>query len=166
MNKLNKKKLEINLSLESLNILSSVIKHGKHNAREVTRARILILSHQNKTNNEIVEYLDCAPRMISNIRQKYIKEKDVLKAIGDSPRPGQPKKVTPKHEAYVIALACTNAPIGHNHWTLPELKKKLLSKYKKLKTISDERVRHILLNAELKPWREKNVVYTKFNSIV
>lgn len=166
MKKLSKKKLEVKLSKDDRYKLVNLVKYGKHPSRVIVRARILLLSDQSKTNSEIVEYLNCAPRMICDVRQKYLKEKDILVAIEDLPRPGQPKKVTPKHEAYVIALACTDAPKGHNHWTLPELKKKLLSKYKKLKTISDERVRHILLNAELKPWREKNVVYTKLNSLV
>ena len=158
--KLNKKKLEVNLSPEDSNKLMAVTKHGSNNVRVVTRARILILSHQGKTNSEIAESLNCAPRMICNVRQKYLTEKDILKAIADAERPGQPKKVKDVHEAYVVALACTNPPKGHNHWTLPELKKKLLIKYKKLRTISDERVRKMLLKSELKPWLKKNVVYT------
>jgi hypothetical protein len=158
--KLNKKKLEVKLSAENLQILLGVVKHGRNNVRVVTRARILILSDQGKTNSEIVEALGCAPRMICNVRQRFLKEKTVLLAIADADRPGQPKRVKSVHEAYVVALACTNPPKGHNHWTLPELKKKLLSKYKKLKTISDERVRRMLLKSTLKPWLKKNVVYT------
>lgn len=158
--KLSKKKIEIVLNKEDILTLTKVIKHGSNNVRVITRARILLLSHEGKTNIHIVEALSCAPRMICNIRQRYIKEKSVLKAIADAPRPGQPKKIEAKHEIYVVAVACTKAPKGHNHWTLPELKKKLLIKYKKLKTVSDERVRQMLLASALKPWREKNVVYT------
>jgi Homeodomain-like domain len=158
--KLDKKKLVVKLSTEDLKTLLGVIKHGQNNVRVVTRARILLLSHQGKTNVEIVEALNCAPRMICNVRQRFLKEETILQAIADADRPGQPKKVEVKHEAYVQALACTNPPKGHNHWTLPELKKKLLSKYKKLETISDERIRHMLLKSALKPWLKKNVVHT------
>jgi hypothetical protein len=83
----------------------------------------------------------------------------IADAINDAPRPGQPKKITTKHEAFVIATACTDAPKGHNHWTLPELKRVLLKRYKTLTSVSDERIRHILIASDLKPWREKNVVY-------
>lgn len=158
--KLNKRKLEVRLSTEDLKKVTDVIKHGKSNVRVITRARILILSHHGKTNQEITNALECAPRMICNIRRRFLQETDILKAIADAYRSGQPKRVTATHEAYVTALACTNPPQGHNHWTLPELRKKLLHKYKKLKTISDERVRHILLKSELKPWLKKNVVHT------
>jgi hypothetical protein len=158
--KLNKKKLEVLLTPENLKILQKVIKHGRNNVRVVTRARILLLSHQGETNVNIVRALNCAPRMISNIRQKFLKEKDILQAISDAYRPGQPKKIKPKHEAYVIALACTNPPKGHNHWTLGELRKKLLHTYKKIQTVSDERIRHMLASTALKPWRKKNVVHT------
>ena len=153
--KLNKKKLEVVLSEANLEKLIHVVKHGRNNVRVITRARILILSHHGKTNLEIINALECAPRMICNVRRRFLQEADILKAVADADRSGQPKRVTPTHEAYVTALACTNPPKGHNHWTLPELKKKLLNKYKKLKTISDERIRHMLLKSELKPWLKK-----------
>lgn len=158
--KLNKKKLEVNLSAEDRQKLILVVKSGKHNVRVITRARILLLSDSGKTNREIVEFLNCAPRMICDVRQKYLKEKNVLIAIEDLPRPGQPKKITLQHEAYVTATASTNAPKGHNHWTLPELKKQLLKRYRSLETVSEERIRQILLKNTLKPWLKKNVVYT------
>jgi transposase len=151
-------KVAVSLSSKDHQSLEDIIKHGNHNARVVTRARILLLSHEGKTNMEIVEALECAPRMICNVRRRYTECTEVLKAIHDAPRPGQPKKITPQHEAYVVATACTHAPVGHDHWTLPELRKALLKRYKTLQSVSDERIRQMLLAAALKPWREKNVV--------
>jgi len=151
-------KIAVALSKEERLQLEAMTKHGTCHVRVVTRAKILILSHEGKTNVEIVAQLSCAPRMICNIRKRYAASTSVLEAIADAPRPGQPKKITPQHEAFVVATACTDAPEGHHHWTLPELRKALLKRYKKLRSISDERVRQILLASELKPWREKNVV--------
>jgi len=159
-NRSRKEKVLVNLTADESQALTKITKHGTHNARVITRARILLLSHEGKTNSQIVEQLQCAPRMLCNVRQRYKTCSSVLEAIEDAPRPGQPKKITARHEAFVVATACTDAPQGHDHWTLPELKKALLKRYKRLKSVSDERIRHILLASELKPWREKNVVRT------
>lgn len=156
-----REKIHVNLTASELRDLANITKHGNHNARVIIRARILLLSHEGKTNSQIVERLQCAPRMLCNVRQRYKECVSVLEAIQDAPRPGQPKKITPQHEAFVTAIACTDAPPGHDHWTIPELRKALLKRYRKLRSVSDERVRHILLASELKPWREKNVVCAK-----
>jgi transposase len=153
-------KIDIELTPTDIQTLNTVIKQGNHNVRIVTRARILLLSHAGMTNAEIVAALSCAPRMICTIRQRYKCDTSIMRTLADLPRSGQPRKITERHEAYVVATACTTAPQGHNHWTLPELKKALLKRYKTLKTVSDERIRHILLASELKPWREKNVVHS------
>jgi hypothetical protein len=151
-------KIEVRLTTEEQSSLVAFTKHGNHKVRETIRARILLLSHEQKTNTEIVDALACAPRMICNVRNRYEQCPSVMEAIKDAPRPGQPKKITHHHEAFVVATACTDAPPGHSHWTLPELKKALLKRYTTLQSVSDERIRHMLLASELKPWREKNVV--------
>jgi transposase len=159
-------KICVVLSAQDKKLLEDITKHGNHNVRMTNRARILLLSNEGKTNTEIVSALSCAPRMICNVRRRYSQCDSILDAIKDAPRPGQPRKITPRHEAFVIATACTDAPPGHNHWTLGELKKELLKRYKKLRSISDERIRHILIASALKPWREKNVVHTKTHTTV
>lgn len=128
------------------------------NARVVTRARILLLSHRGRPDREIRGALGCSHDMVSQVRERYRARGGAAAAIADLPRPGQPRKITPKHEAFVVATACTEAPEGHDHWTLKELKKELLSTYTKLRSVSEERIRQILLAAAIKPWREKNVV--------
>jgi len=157
----NTKKITIALSDAEIRALRKVITSGRQNARTITRARILLLSHQGKTNRAIVDALGCAPRNVTDVRKRYDDRGSIDAVLTDAPRPGQPKKITPSHEAFVIATACTKAPDGHSHWTLPELRKALLKQYTTLKSVSDERVRRILLAASLKPWREKNVVRAK-----
>jgi hypothetical protein len=159
-------KINVVLSAADVQVLKEITTHGNHNARVVNRARILLLSHAGKTNVDIVSALSCAPRMICDLRRRYKQCSSVHEAIHDAPRPGQPKKITPRHEAFVVATACTEAPAGHDHWTIPELKRALLTHYKKLKSVSDERIRQMLVAADLKPWREKNVVRAEPHSAV
>ena len=154
-----REKVVVSLSEKEVAVLEQWAKSGKKNARTVVRARILLLSHRGKTNREITDALGCGHSAIADMRTRYRERISVDAALEDAPRSGQPKKITANHETFVIATACTDAPDGHNHWTLEALKQKLLETYPKLTSISHERVRHILMQAALKPWREKNVVH-------
>lgn len=162
-----REKIVVVLSAEEIARVRAITKSGAQNARVITRARILLLSHEGKTNSEIVAAVGCSPRCVTDVRERYVgRARDALRAVTDAPRPGQPKKILPEHEAYVVATACTNAPEAHAHWTLEALRQKLLGMYVELRTISDERIRQILLKNKLKPWREKNVVRTEFDSTI
>lgn len=153
-----REKILITLSDEEIAAIKNVIKKGESKARVITRARILLLAHKGKTNQAIMDALDCSHDLIGLVRKRYRERGSVEEAIHDLPRPGQPKRITADHEAFIIATACTDAPSGHNHWTLGALRKKLLDTYDDLQSISDEWIRQMLVRATLKPWREKNVV--------
>lgn len=152
------------LTKEDIIFIKHTLSRGTHKARTIIRARILLFSHQGKTNKEIVHALGCAPRIICDVRKRYHLHRSVDEAIHDAPRPGQPKKITADHEAFVIATACTDAPGGHDHWTLNALKEKLVTTYDDLDSVSHERIRRILIASALKPWREKNVVHPETHS--
>lgn len=151
----NTEKILIKLKDEEIAALQKITKSGQQNARTITRARILLLSRKGKTNAEIVDTLGCSPRSVSDIRKRYIDRKSIADVLKDAPRPGQPKKITAEHEAFIAATACTDAPDGHGHWTLEALQKKLLETYSDLESVSHEWIRHILIRSALKPWREK-----------
>jgi Homeodomain-like domain len=155
-------RVAVRLTPSDLAYLKGIVKSGTRKAREITRARILLLSHQKKSNLDIIAALGCSQFAISSLRRRFRKrKKDVKATIIDAPRSGTPKKILPAHEAFVVATACTDPPNGHAHWTAEALKDKLLETYSKLETISGEGIRRILLKNELKPWREKNVVHSK-----
>ena len=158
-------KIVVTLTGSDITCLRRMLHRGKRKAREMIRARILLMSHQGKTNREIIDALECSSFAIGNIRSRYVKRgKDVMKTIVDAPRPGQPKKILPAHEAFVVATACSDAPHAHAHWTLDALRQKLLGTYTDMKSVSHERIRQILIRNKLKPWREKNVVRPKTHS--
>jgi hypothetical protein len=151
-------KIPVTLTPPDITLLTQIVKSGTTNARVIMRAHILLCSHAGLTNQRIMETLGCSHELIRAVRHRAQNRECIQDVITDAPRPGQPKKITPRHEAYVVATACTKVPPGHNHWTLPELRKALLKRYKTLQSVSDERIRHILMASALKPWREKNVV--------
>jgi transposase len=154
----NTQKISIRLSDAECATLRKITTSGTQNARAIMRAHILLLSHNGKTNRETVDMLGCSPRSISDIRRRYVDRASIGEVINDAPRPGQPKKITPEHEAFVVATACTSAPEGHGHWTLEALKAALIGAYADVRSVSHERIRQVLIHSALKPWREKNVV--------
>lgn len=153
-------KIVISLTPSEMSVLEKVVKSGQHNAHTITRARILLLSHRGKTNQEMMSMLGCSHFTVTDVRKRYHQRRCLEAVLQDAPRSGQPKKLTAQHEAFVVATACTDAPEGHAHWTLAALKAKLLATYPQLSSVSHERIRHILLADQLKPWRKKNVVCT------
>jgi len=79
-------------------------------------------------------------------------------ALCDRPRSGQPGKFTDKQKEKIVAMVCSRPPNGCNRWTVRIIAEE--SKRRGLTSrISRESVRLILQSHQLKPWREKNVVY-------
>jgi transposase len=156
-------KYRIALEKKEARMLEHIISKGTSPARVITRARVLLLANENgpkKTNKAIAETLMLASTTPRDIRKRYC-ERGLQGALYDAPRPGQPKKITDEHKTFVIATACTDAPEGHDHWTLEALRDKLIETYDDLQSVSHEWIRQILIRAKLKPWREKNVVHAK-----
>ena len=66
--------LQINLEDDEVNFLLNFVRKGHKSARELTRARILLLSNQQKGVTEIVETLGVSRNTTLNIRKRYVEE--------------------------------------------------------------------------------------------
>lgn len=158
MNKYQQKH-RVKLSRKEKDQLEDITKKGKHNARVIKRAHILIQSAQNMKDKDIATVVGVSARTVENIRKRFV-EGGMKSALYDAPRPGAPRKLDDKVDAYLVATACSSPPDGITHWTLELLQKKLI-KDKKIKSISTVALWHHLNERGIKPWREKNVVHTK-----
>jgi len=139
--------VEIKLEENEEKFLRDFVKKGRKIARELTRARILLLANQQKGDTEIAETLDVGRNSVWRTKKKYHKE-GLQSALTEKPRSGQPKKYTDKHEAEVIAQACTESPDGYKRWTLALLTEEMRKK-DGLETINKESIRLILKKAKL-----------------
>lgn len=137
--------------------LEAMLRKGRWSPREIKRAQVLLMANDNKeiSNNKIAESLSLTRDTVRIIKQRFIRQ-GLEVAIFDRPRPGQPKKLTDKDEAFVIATACSDAPEGHDRWTLELLRKEVRNK--RGVEISIELIRKLLIKNKVKPWRKKNVV--------
>lgn len=148
----------IQLSKKDRAQLQTIIRSGKHNARVSTRARILMFTNQGVGKDAIARVLGIGRSTVQRTRDHY-RTGGLTRALYDAPRSGQPLKLNAKAEAHLVARACSAPPDGCDHWTLELLRKQLI-KDGVVKSISTVTLWKRLTNRGIKPWLEKNVVYS------
>ena len=122
--------------------LCALLTKGTHNARVLTRARILLAADDSHPDHAIAQALHVHPTTVANIRQRY-GDGGLDRALYDAPRPGGIRKLDGAQEATLIALACTTPPEGHAVWTMQLLADKLVV-LQMVESLSDETVRRTL----------------------
>jgi transposase len=153
---MNKPKPIMQLSRKELAQIRSIRRRGKHRARVITRARILLFSHRGLSKEAIAAELEITRSTVQDVRNRY-REGRLGRSLYDAPRPGQPPKLDDATAASLVAMACCEPPDGTQHWTL-ELLQERLSADKQVTTISTVAIWQHLGQRGLKPWREKTVV--------
>jgi len=149
-------KYKVQLTEEELIKLTKIIKIGKNSARKITRAWILLKSHEGLKYPDIIEELNVSKRLILKVRKKYCKE-GLESSLNEKPRSGQPRIVTPEIEAKVTALACETPPKGRNCWTIELLQSELERRF--CVSIGWTSIQKILKAHDLKPWKKKCGVF-------
>jgi transposase len=157
MNK-NQQKHIVKLSVSQKKQLNAIISKGKHKARDIKRAQVLLKSNQGMKDENIVAVVGLSLRTVGRVRQRFTEKGGGLgRAVYDLPRTGQPAKLDDAKEAKLVAIACSDAPEGRERWTLSLLRDKLVGDKVVLK-ISLDTIHRQLTKRGIKPWREKNVV--------
>ena len=136
----------IELAEEEVKYLKEFTKKGQKSARALTRAHVLLLVHKGEKETAIAEILDVSRATVSNVKKRY-REEGLQSALTEKPRPGQPKKYTDRHEAEIIAHACTKSLDGRKRWSLTLLTEEMRNK-EGFETISRESIRLILKKAK------------------
>lgn len=140
-----KQKYPVRLSEQEVEQLTAVVKRGDHRRRERERAQMLLWSAEGKTDVEIAALTQVMALTVATTRERWAKEK----RIADAPKPGRHKKLNGKQEAFVVALACSDAPEGRESWTLQLLADKLVELQVVDEPVSYETVRATLKKTNL-----------------
>lgn len=136
------RKEKLNLSKAERQELQEIVRKGKNKARVITRARILLLSNEGRTDEQIAEALQIGRATVERIRRRAVRE-SVQVALVDRPRPGTEPKLNAKQEAQLIALACSEPPPGQKRWTIRLLMEEVMQQ-KIVDSISFETVRRVV----------------------
>lgn len=146
------KKYIVDLTSEERRELLELTRKGKQSVREVRRARILLKADEGWKDREITAALDTSSTTVERTRKRFV-EGGLEKALNEDPRPGQKRKLDGRGEAHLIALACSQAPAGHSHWTLRLLADKL-AELDVVDSISHETVRQTLKTTHSSPGKK------------
>lgn len=122
--------------------LREFVRKGRRSARELNRARILLLADQQKGDLEIAQVLGVGRNTAWRTRKRYL-EKGLKAALTERPRPGQPRKYTERHVAEIIAQACAKPPEGRARWSIRLLTEEMRKK-KGFETMNKESIRLVL----------------------
>jgi transposase len=137
----------IQLSDEQRAELETLIRTGNAAARVQTRARILLLSSEGKSEAEIVAALHTSPATVQKTR-RHFRVEGLHRALYDKVRPGRPPRITGEVEAKLAMLACSTPPEGRGRWTLQLLADKMVE-LEYIDAISDQAVYKTLKKTNL-----------------
>jgi transposase len=141
---------EVRLTEQERIELLKMVSKGKHSAREIKRAQILLKSDLNngegREDKEVAEALGVTHETIHNVRRRFCERG--LDGIEQKKGAGRPRIVDGDLEAQIIAIACSQAPKGRVKWTLRLIADKVVA-VKDLEDLSHQTVHNVLKKANL-----------------
>ena len=118
------KKYVVTLSDEERERLNALIHMGKHPARQLTKARILLKADISEagdgwSDSQIAEALETSVDTVARTRQQLVEAGfEAVLVRKHSPASARPRIFDGAAEAKLIALACSEPPKGRKRWTL------------------------------------------------
>ena len=110
-------KYAVRLPEEDRSQLEQLIRSGQRSARVINRARILLKTDEGWSASQVAAALDTSPRTVFRTKRRYAEE-GLEGVLHDHPQANRYRKLDDRGEAHLIALACSDPPEGHDHWTL------------------------------------------------
>jgi len=134
--------------------LEALTTRGQASARRLKRALILLAAADGDRDEAIAAKVRVHANTVQRIRQRFVEE-SLDAALSERPRPGKARKLAGPQEAFVIALACTDAPEGRQTWTMQLLADRLVE-LNLVESICDETVRRTLKRGTSSPGSAKS----------
>jgi transposase len=132
--------------------LKALLSGGKHAARKLKRAQILLAADVGASDEEIARSVGVGGSTVYRTKRRFVLG-NLEAALSEEPRPGADRKLSGKEEALLVATACSSPPEGRARWTLELLADEMV-RLTEHDDISRETVRRRLAENELKPWRK------------
>ncbi len=130
--------------------LEEIIQSEAPRRRRVKHAKILLESDLGKSAAKVAYWVGVGHSTVERTRQRYV-EGGLGAALNDKPRPGGKPKLDGKQQAFVIALACSDAPDGQEHWSMQMLADKVVELGVVEKPVSHDTIRRVLKKASSSP---------------
>ena len=145
-------KFDVDLSQAERDELKALLAGGRHAARKIKRAQILLAADEGVTDEVIAATVKASGSTIYRTRRRFV-EGNLEGALSEQPRPGAERKLSSREVALLIATACSKPPPGRARWTLELLADEMVC-LTAHEDLSAETVRRRLAENHLKPWRK------------
>jgi transposase len=145
-------RFRVELSQSEREQLAGLLSGGRHAARKLKRAQILLAADAGASDEEITRNVGVGGSTVYRTKRRFVL-RNLEAALHEDPRPGASRKLSGKEEALLVATACSNPPAGRARWTLELLAGELL-RLTEHPSVSRETVRRRLAENHLKPWRK------------
>ena len=147
------KRYKVTLSRTERAELTALVNKGSGQARRLRRARILLMADEAQENggwkdSDIATALGAQVRTVERTRQKCVEEGIEAALNHTKPNKTRGKVLDGAAEAHLVCLACTEAPDGHERWSMQMLADKLIE-LEVVETVSRETVRTTLKKMNL-----------------
>ncbi len=142
----------VELSQAERGELAALLSGGKHAARKLKRAQILLAADAGASDEDIARTVAVGGSTVYRTKRRFV-EANLEGALSEEPRPGAGRKLSGKEEALLVATACSKPPAGRARWTL-ELLADAMVELTEHEGLSRETVRRRLAENDLKPWRK------------
>src|SRR6201997_3242039 len=132
--------------------LTALVGGGKHYARKLKRAQILLAADSGLSDDDIAAAVAVGGSTVYRTKRRFV-EGNLEAALNEGPRAGADRKLSGNGEALRGATACSSPAEGRARWTL-ELLAGAMVKLTDHDSLSRETVRRRLAENHLKPWQK------------
>jgi transposase len=153
-------KYKVNLSKTEWVKLQEIIEGEAPRSRRVKHAKILLESDLGKSAATVAGWVGVGHSTVERTRQRYV-EGGLESALNDKPRPGGKAKLDGKQQAFIVALACSDAPDGQERWSMQLLADKIVELGLVEEPVSHDTIGRVLKKMNLNPGSKNNGVLPK-----
>jgi len=140
----------VELSQEERGQLTRMLSGGKHAARRLKRAQVLLAADAGESDDAIAANVSVSGSTVCRTKRRFVLG-NLEAALSEEPRPGAQRKLSGREEALLVATTCAKPPAGRARWTLELLAGEMV-KLTDHAALSRETVRRRLEENDLKPW--------------
>jgi transposase len=137
-----KKRYVVKFTPEERSQVLALLKRGHASVRKITRAQVLLLADEGRTDAQIIAALNTSRPRVERLRKRFV-DGGLDAALNERHRPGAPRKLSGRDEALLVALTCSDPPEGRACWTMQLLADRMVE-LDVVESLSDETVRRCL----------------------
>jgi putative transposase len=136
-----------------------MLSKGLQSARALRRASILRQLDGKQGVAQVAANVGVARKTVRAVARRY-EEQGLESALYEKPRPGKQRALDTGQSQRIIAMVCGPPPQGTARWSVRLIAEEAVRR-KLAPHVGRETIRILLQNHELKPWREKKLVYRR-----